>query len=168
MRKVKILTNGYIMPITMDGPIVSPIVVDDKTAFDLVRRGYDVVEVSQFDGSTVKLTTANFNDNNRFSNLIPGKPVFTPTGSAVNGVATPVVPVSSNITSAPTPNAISNINESKNLTRAERKAKRRAEEAARKAAEAADAEAPATEEVNAEETPAEVPATDEVVETTEE
>ena len=151
----------------MDGPIVSPIVVDDKTTFDLVRRGYDVVEVSQFDGSTVKLTTANFNDNNRFSNLIPEKPVFTPTGSAVNGVATPVVPVSSNITSAPTPNAISNINESKNLTRAERKAKRRAEEAARKAAEAAEADTPATEEVAVEET-TEVPATEEVVETTEE
>lgn len=167
MRKVKILTNGYIMPITMDGPIVSPIVVDDKTAFDLVRRGYDVVEVSQFDGSIVKLTTANFNDANRFSNLIPEKPVFTPTGSAVNGVATPVVPVSSNITSAPTPNAISNINESKNLTRAERKAKRRAEEAARKAAEAAEVDTPATEEVAVEET-AEVPATEEVVETTEE
>ena len=167
MRKVKILTNGYIMPITMDGPIVSPIVVDDKTAFDLVRRGYDVVEVSQFDGSNVKLTTANFNDNNRFSNLIPEKPVFTPTGSAVDGVATPVVPVSSNITSAPTPNAISNINESKNLTRAERKAKRRAEEAARKAAEAAEADTPATEEVAVEET-TEVPATEEVVETTEE
>lgn len=136
MRKVKILTNGYIMPITMDGPIVSPILVDDSTTFDLVRRGYDVIEVSPFDGSTVKLTISNFNDANRFNNITPAKPVFTPTGSEVDGVATPVVPISSNITSAPTPAAINNINESKNLTKAERKAKRRAEEAARKAAEA--------------------------------
>ena len=141
MRKIKILTNGYIMPITMDGPIVSPIVVDDKTVFDLVRRGYDVTEVSQFDGSTVKLTVKNFNDPNRVNSLIPAKPVFTPTGSEVDGVARPVVPISSNITAAPTPNAINNVNESKTLTKAERKAKRRAEaEAARKAAEEAASE----------------------------
>lgn len=139
MRRIKISNLGYIMPLRMDGPIVSPILLDDQLVFDLVRRNYDVTEVSQFDGSSVKLTLTNVNDPNRFNNLTPAKPVFTPTGSEVVGTAKPVVPVSSNITSAPTPAAINDINESKNLTKAERKAKRRAEEAARRAAEAADA-----------------------------
>lgn len=145
MRRVKILSNSYIVPITMDGPIVSPITIDDKTVYDIVRRGYNVIEVNENIGKSVKLTTKNFNDPNRFNDLIPEKPVFTPTGSDIDGVATPVVPISSNITTAPTPAAVNKINESKNLSRAERKAKRREEEAARKAAEKAAAEAAVTE-----------------------
>ena len=152
MRRVKILTNGYIMPITMDGPIVSPIAIDDRTVFNLVRRGYNVVEVDTANAKSVKLTIDNFNDPNRFGETVPVQPIFTTTGAAIDGEATPVIPVSDNMPIAPTPAAINQINESKTLSRAERKAKRREEEAKKKAAaeEAKKKEAEAAVEVAAE------------------
>lgn len=140
MRKVKILNNGYIEPISMDGPVVSPIVVDDRTVFDLVKRGYEVVEVAIGMNKTTKLTLANINDPNRFNDLVGNNPVFTPTGKALDGVATPVTPISANVTAAPTPVAITRVNEAQHLTKAERKAKRREEEAAKRAAEEANTE----------------------------
>lgn len=73
-RKIKISDVKYIGPLQMDGPILTPIMVSEVVALDIVRRSYKVREVND-DGKEIVLTTKNFHDENRFGQIPSAKPV---------------------------------------------------------------------------------------------
>lgn len=94
-RKVKILNNAYIRELTMDGPIMTPVVLDDNIVYNMVIRGYAVEEINPSLNKSIRLTLANFSDPNRFGETA-SVPLAKPEGSPVVEVATPVTTVSSN------------------------------------------------------------------------
>lgn len=156
-RKVKILNNAYIRDLTMDGPIMTPIVLDDNVVYNMVIRGYVVEEVNPSLNKTIRLTTANFNDPNRFGETV-SVPLAKPEGSPVVEVATPVATVSAN---SPIVAATDSNDIKPHMTKAEKKEARRkaAAEAAAKLAEVNNA-------ISANDTTAEEPTTDTTVEET--
>lgn len=66
MRYIKIDYNGYIYPIRMNGPIVTPLLMDEKVAMDAVISGYRCTEVDVKNNKEVKLTIDNFYKDDRF------------------------------------------------------------------------------------------------------
>ena len=76
LRKVRILDSTFITPIQMEGPVVTPLPLTTPVIFDLVRRGYQVVE--NIDGQDVRLTLVNVKDprkylNNNVTNVTPSQ-----------------------------------------------------------------------------------------------
>lgn len=76
LRKVRILDSTFITPIQMEGPIVTPLPLTTPVIFDLVRRGYKVIE--NVDGQDVRLTVVNVKDprkylNNNVTNVTPSQ-----------------------------------------------------------------------------------------------
>ena len=76
LRKVRILDSTFITPIQMEGPVVTPLPLTTPVIFDLVRRGYQVVE--NVDGQDVRLTLVNVKDprkylNNNVTNVTPSQ-----------------------------------------------------------------------------------------------
>lgn len=59
-RIIKVTNITYIAPLQIDGPIVNPISVSEKTVKELVRKGYTVIE--KVDGQDVVLNALNVND----------------------------------------------------------------------------------------------------------
>lgn len=77
MRYIKIDYNGYIYPIRMNGPIVTPLLMDEKVAMDTVISGYRCTEVDVKAKKEIKLTIDNFYKDDRFgikSAKIPNTP----------------------------------------------------------------------------------------------
>lgn len=66
LRKVRILDSTFITPIQMEGPVVTPLPLTTPVIFDLVRRGYQVVE--NVDGQDVRLTLVNVKDPRKYLN----------------------------------------------------------------------------------------------------
>lgn len=76
LRKVRILDSTFITPIQMEGPVVTPLPLTTPVIFDLVRRGYQVVE--NIDGQDIRLTLVNVKDprkylNNNVTNVTPSQ-----------------------------------------------------------------------------------------------
>ena len=76
LRKVRILDSTFITPIQMEGPVVTPLPLTTPVIFDLVRRGYQVVE--NVDGQDIRLTLVNVKDprkylNNNVTNVTPSQ-----------------------------------------------------------------------------------------------
>ena len=76
LRKVRILDSTFITPIQMEGPVVTPLPLQTPVIFDLVRRGYQVVE--NIDGQDIRLTLVNVKDprkylNNNVTNVTPSQ-----------------------------------------------------------------------------------------------
>ena len=76
LRKVRILDSTFITPIQMEGPVVTPLPLTTPVIFDLVRRGYQVVE--NIDGQDIRLTLVNVKDprkylNNSVTNVTPSQ-----------------------------------------------------------------------------------------------
>lgn len=76
LRKVRILDSTFITPIQMEGPVVTPLPLTTPVIFDLVRRGYHVVE--NIDGQDIRLTLVNVKDprkylNNNVTNVTPSQ-----------------------------------------------------------------------------------------------
>ena len=66
LRKVRILDSTFITPIQMEGPVVTPLPLTTPVIFDLVRRGYQVVE--NIDGQDIRLTLVNVKDPRKYLN----------------------------------------------------------------------------------------------------
>ena len=66
LRKVRILDSTFITPIQMEGPVVTPLPLTTPVIFDLVRRGYQVVE--NVDGQDIRLTLVNVKDPRKYLN----------------------------------------------------------------------------------------------------
>lgn len=66
MRYIKIDYDGYIYPIRMNGPIVTPLAMDEKVAMEIVVKGYRCTEVDVKNNKEVKLTLDNFYKDDRF------------------------------------------------------------------------------------------------------
>ena len=194
-KKVRLITVhnlDWITPLKMYGPIVSARYFSEDLVKKLVYAGYDVKEyptpVDKATVKSIKLTTANFDDRNRFNpdkkdmstealnNAITGTPIDG-TAKAVSQL-TPDMPVDTGKAVETTtqaspvniiPNGLSK-NERKRLARQQREAEAVAK-AAKAAEEAARAEAEATEQTATETAPEETQeaaeATTEQVEATE-
>lgn len=161
-RLITVHNIDWIAPLKMYGPIISARYFSEDLVKKLVYGGYNVREyptpVDKASVKYIKLTTANFNDRDRFNpskkdltseelnNAITGAPV-TGTAKAVSQL-TPDMPVdTSKVVETPTqaspvniiPNGLSK-NERKRLARQQREAEAAAR-AAKAAEEAANAEA---------------------------
>ena len=66
-RKIRVSNLSYIAPLCQHGPIVTPIYVDETTAYKLVQRGYNVIEVEPLSGKECNLSISNFFKSDRFN-----------------------------------------------------------------------------------------------------
>lgn len=66
-RKIRVSNLSYIAPLCQHGPIVTPIYVDETTAYKLVQRGYNVIEVDPLNGKECNLSISNFFKSDRFN-----------------------------------------------------------------------------------------------------
>ena len=69
MRYIKIDYNGYIFPIKTNGPIVTPLAMDEKVALRAVIDGYRCTEVDIKSKKEAKLTIENFYNADRFGKI---------------------------------------------------------------------------------------------------
>lgn len=92
MRYLKIDYNGYIFPIRTNGPIVTPLAMDEKVALKAVISGYRCTEVDLTTKKEVKLTVENFYKEDRFGKVKAAK-VNTPApAKTVVETKEPVIP----------------------------------------------------------------------------
>ena len=129
MRTITISTRGYIAPLLQDGPIVTPIRVDDPTVFDMIRKGYNVFEHSTSLNKSIRLNTVNFDSPTRFtdSSETPAPSI----GTEINGLGAPIAMVTGSTTPIVQPASVDTATaavDMSKLTKAERKALRRANE----------------------------------------
>lgn len=97
-RKIRITNRSYIAPLCQHGPIVTPIYVDESSAYKLVQRGYNVIEVDPLTSKECVLSIDNFFKSNRFGSDSNKKPVSNTaiTGKQTMGQAIPVRSIAKN------------------------------------------------------------------------
>lgn len=175
LRLLKITDTSYIFPLRQFGPIPTPTYITESVAYNMVQRGYSVIEVDPLDRSRqVKLTTSNFYQKDRFApkSSAPKVDNTALTGKDLTGVATKVNTIPKNrvveedLESMNNATTNDNVNLRDNtaipsspLSRAERKrlAKEKRKEAAAAAAAVADSADSEVENEAVEET---IPATE--------